>query len=102
MEEDTKAVTKPRVRLLVPTPPRLARRLERFDQVANLNPLVVSLLGNGKESAQIFFDRFQELFSDRFGGIKIHRFRKSIHSIPCDFLEEVIACSNLVVNATAE
>jgi len=97
MVEETKTV-----RLLVPRPPRLVRRLESSGQSVELNNLVVSLLGNGKESAQIFFDRFQELFSDRFRATKIHRFRKSIHSIPCDFLEEVVACSNLVVNATAE
>lgn len=95
MEERTKTV-----RLLVPTPARSVRRLE--SRGVELNNLAISLLGNGKESAQIFFDRFEELFSHKFSGTQIHRFRKRIHSIPCDFFEEIVACSNLVINATAE
>ena len=89
------------VKLLVPRPPRFVRHLESFGQPVRLNNLAVSLLANGKESADIFFDRFQELLAARFSGIKIRRFRKPIHSIPCDFLAEVAAC-DLVVNANAE
>jgi hypothetical protein len=89
------------VKLLVPRPPRFVRHLESSGQPVGLNNLSVSLLANGKESADIFFDRFQELFSARFFGLKIRRFRKPIHSIPCDFLAEVAAC-NLVINANAE
>jgi sulfite reductase alpha subunit-like flavoprotein len=89
------------VRLLVPRPARFVRKVKSAGQAVELNHITVSLLANGKESAEIFFDRFQELFPERFSGIKMQRFRKRIHSIPCDFIPEVASC-DLVVNATAE
>ena len=67
--------TKP-VRLLVPRPAHFVRQVDTSGRGLELNQITVSLLANGKESAEIFFDRFQELFAARLSGIKMRRFRK--------------------------
>ncbi len=97
MDSSSKMIT-----VLTPVAPTPQAHRDLAPRVADLAGVRIGLLDNGKPNADLLLDHIQESLRERFGIAQVVRRRKSRVGLVAEYLDELAAQCDVVVNGVAD
>ncbi|CAG0940926.1 hypothetical protein ANRL1_00316 [Anaerolineae bacterium] len=88
--------------MLTPIAERTVTRNALAPRVPDLAGLRIGLLDNGKPNVDLLLDHIRMRLSERFGITKIVRRRKNRVGLVAEYLDELVAQCDVVINGVAD